>query len=101
MASLFIYPSTYEGFGIPILEALYSRIPVITTSGGCFREAGGEHSIYVNPADIEQISSTIKKVLDDTELRFAMINKGYDHTLKFNDKNIAQNLMNVYLTASG
>ena len=100
MASLFIYPSTYEGFGIPILEALYSRIPVITTSGGCFREAGGEYSIYVNPADIEQISDSIKKVTDDKDLRLDMINKGYDHALKFNDKNIALNLMNSYRTAA-
>ena len=96
MASLFIYPSTYEGFGIPILEALYSRIPVITTSGGCFSEAGGGHSIYIDPEDVEQISDAIKKVLGDKELRLVMITKGYDHALKFNDGIIARNIMNVY-----
>jgi glycosyltransferase involved in cell wall biosynthesis len=101
MASLFIYPSMYEGFGIPILEALYSRIPVITTSGGCFREAGGTHSIYVDPGNVEQISSALKKVLGDKELREVMITKGYEHALLFSDSDIARNIMNVYQTAAG
>ncbi len=96
MASLFIYPSVYEGFGIPILEALYSKIPVITTSGGCFREAGGEHSIYIDPENIEQISDSIKEVLSNNELRLNMIINGYDHALRFNDRTIAHNLIMVY-----
>jgi glycosyltransferase involved in cell wall biosynthesis len=100
MASLFIYPSIYEGFGIPILEALYSRIPVITTSGGCFSEAGGEHSIYIDPGNIEQISDAIKNVLGDKEMRNVMITKGYDHALLFNDRIIARNIMKVYQTAT-
>lgn len=96
MASLFVYPSVYEGFGIPILEALYSKIPVITSSGGCFREAGGDYSYYINPDNIEQIADAIKNVLENNELRLNMILKGYDHALKFNDKAIAQNIFNVY-----
>jgi len=99
MASLFIYPSVFEGFGIPILEALFSRIPVITTSGGCFREAGGEYSIYIDPGNIEQISNSINEVLNNNELRVNMIIKGYDHALRFNDRNIVQNIINVYKTA--
>ena len=96
MASLFIYPSVFEGFGIPILEALYSRIPVITTSGGCFIEAGGMHSIYIDPGNIDQISDSIKEVLNNNELRLNMIIKGYDHALRFNDRIIAENIINVY-----
>jgi len=98
MASLFIYPSIFEGFGIPILEALYSKVPVITTSGGCFSEAGGEHSIYIDPENIEQIADSIKKVLNNNDLRLKMIIKGYDHALKFNDKAIAHNIYSVYKT---
>jgi len=96
MSSLFIYPSTYEGFGIPILEALYSRTPVITTAGGCFPEAGGDYSIYIDPEKIEQISDSIKKILSDDKLRKKMIDKGYEHALKFNDKIIADNMIRVY-----
>jgi len=101
IAALFIYPSVFEGFGIPILEALYSKIPVITTSGSCFREAGGEHSIYVDPENIEQIADSIKKVLENNQLRLNMIIKGYDHALKFNDRNIADNIWEVYRAALG
>jgi len=101
MASLFIYPSVFEGFGIPILEALYSRIPVITTSGGCFREAGGEHSVYVDPENIGQISEAIKEVLSNNDLRLDMIIKGYDHALRFNDRAIAQNIIKVYQSVAG
>jgi glycosyltransferase involved in cell wall biosynthesis len=98
MASLFIYPSIFEGFGIPILEALYSKVPVITTSGGCFHEAGGEHSLYVNPENIKQIADSIKKILENNDLRLKMIIKGYDHALKFNDKAIANNTYKIYKT---
>ncbi len=98
MASMFIYPSIFEGFGIPILEALYSKVPVITSSGGCFIEAGGEHSIYINPENIKQIAESIRNVLEDNDLRLKMIIKGYDHALKFNDKAIARNIYNVYKT---
>jgi len=98
MASIFIYPSLFEGFGIPILEALFSKVPVITTSGGCFSEAGGDHSIYISPENIEQIADSIKKVLENNDLRLKMIIKGYDHVLKFNDRAIAHNIINVYKT---
>jgi glycosyltransferase involved in cell wall biosynthesis len=96
MASVFVYPSVYEGFGIPILEALYSKIPVITTAGGCFREAGGEHSVYIDPENYEQIADAIKNVLENNDLRLNMIIKGYDHALKFNDRAIAHNIFKVY-----
>lgn len=96
MASVFIYPSTFEGFGIPVLEALYSRTPVITTAGGCFTEAGGAHSVYIDPANIEQIIDAINRILGDDELRKKMIDKGYEHALKFDNKSIANNMMRVY-----
>lgn len=96
IASVFIYPSTFEGFGIPILEALYSRIPVITSAGGCFTEAGGTHSVYIDPANIEQITDAIKKILNDEKLRKKMIDKGYEYALKFDNKSVANNVMSVY-----
>jgi glycosyltransferase involved in cell wall biosynthesis len=97
MASLFIYPSVFEGFGIPILEALCSKIPVITTEGGCFREAGGEHSLYIDPENTGQIADAIKKVLDNNEFRLNMILKGYDHALRFNDRAVTDNIRKVYM----
>lgn len=95
-ALLFIYPSLFEGFGIPIIEAMYSGIPVITSKGGCFNEAGGENCIYINPIDIVEIRESIKNVLQNQQLREAMIKKGKDYVLKFSDKNIASQYKNLY-----
>jgi len=96
MASIFIYPSVFEGFGIPIIEALNSGVPVITTLGGCFSEAGGEYSTYINPTDIEEINESILFLLNNNDQKQIIIKKGLEFVKKFDDKIIAQNIMNVY-----
>ena len=96
MADLFIYPSIFEGFGIPILEALYSRIPVITSKGGCFSEAGGEYSKYVNPVNIEEMIEAIENILSDSKLKKEMIARGYEHAQKFSDEVVAEKVMLFY-----
>jgi len=96
-ALMFVYPSVFEGFGIPILEAMYSKIPVITTKGGVFSETGGHSSIYVEPDNTEKLSEAIIKLTEDADLREKIINDGIDFVHKFNDDKIAANLMNVYL----
>ena len=73
MASLFIYPSFFEGFGIPILEALNSRIPVIGATGSCLEEAGGENSIYINPEDEQELANAIDRVMGNPTLQQVMI----------------------------
>ncbi len=95
-ASLFVYPSVFEGFGIPILEALASRTPVITSRNGCFREAGGDNSMYVDPSDTDELSFSIRKILEDPTLKEKMIKKGYDHALNFTGDRVAQNVHRVY-----
>ncbi|HBX51961.1 MAG: hypothetical protein A2275_01650 [Bacteroidetes bacterium RIFOXYA12_FULL_35_11] len=96
MAEMFVYPSTFEGFGIPIIEAMYSGIPVITSRGGCFSEAGGKNSIYIDPENIEEILSAIKNVASDPILKQKMIKTGLEHANNFNEDVIANNLMSVY-----
>ena len=95
-AEMMIYPSIFEGFGIPILEALNSKIPVITTEGGCFKEAGGESSIYVNPLSSDEISKAVINIEENSELKNKIIINGYQYAQKFNDEIIAKNLINVY-----
>jgi len=95
-ADAFIYPSRFEGFGIPILEALFSRTPVITSSGSCLYEAGGKSSIYVDPDDTEEMIQAIRLVLDDEKMRTEMQETGYVHAQKFKEEIIANNLMEVY-----
>ncbi len=95
-AQIFIYPSVFEGFGIPILEALYSKIPVITSKGSCFHEAGGPSSIYVTPENFKELASAIKSLLNDSSLRNKMIADGLEHAKKFSHKTLTQQLVNIY-----
>ena len=95
-AEMLIYPSIFEGFGIPIVEALFSKIPVITSRDGCFKEAGGENSIYINPLSSKEITNAINKISNDEKLKKKMIEKGYNFAQNFTDKKIANNLIQVY-----
>lgn len=95
-ALLFVYPSLFEGFGIPIIEALYSGVPVITSSGGCFQEAGGPSSVYVTPQDSSALSAAISTVLSDSQLRQRMVKAGLSYSLQFDDDRIADQLMALY-----
>jgi glycosyltransferase involved in cell wall biosynthesis len=96
LSGLFLYPSFYEGFGIPILEALSAGIPVITSKGGCFEETGGPASYYVNPEKPEEIAEAIRQVLDDDNLRHKMISEGLAHANLFRESEIAKNLFKIY-----
>jgi glycosyltransferase involved in cell wall biosynthesis len=95
-AAMFVYPSRYEGFGIPILEALNSGTPVIAATGSCLEEAGGEDSIYVAPDDASTLAKSIINLLTDDALRQKMISSGRAYAANFNDDKLAAQLMAVY-----
>jgi glycosyltransferase involved in cell wall biosynthesis len=95
-ASVFVYPSRYEGFGIPILEALNSGTPVIAATGSCLEEAGGPDSLYTNPDDAQDLATKINLVLTYPDLREKMITKGYEYSRNFDDDKLAAQLMAVY-----
>jgi glycosyltransferase involved in cell wall biosynthesis len=95
-AEIFVYPSIFEGFGLPILEALNSKVPVITSKGGCFSEAGGKSTLYIDPKNEGEIAETIKNVLTNNTLRQNMIIDGYLHAQQFRQEKVAQNLMRLY-----
>lgn len=95
-AKIFIYPSLFEGFGIPVLEALFSKIPVITSARGCFSESGGPATIYIDPENDEEMADKIMNLLEDDTLREKVINKGYAYAQNFTDEKIAKNLIKVY-----
>ncbi len=97
-ASLFMFPSFYEGFGIPIIEALVSSVPVITTKGGCFTESGGPSSCYVNPSDYQEMASAAINILSNVNLRDKMILDGKLFVSKFKLENTTRNLMEAYLS---
>jgi glycosyltransferase involved in cell wall biosynthesis len=91
-----LYPSFFEGFGIPILEAITSGIPVITSKGSCFEETGGEGTIYVDPYNADEIGNAIIKVTEDEELRRMMISKGKEHAKQFAPEKIAIQYLELY-----
>lgn len=96
MAGVFVYPSRFEGFGIPMLEALCSGVPAIGATGSCLEEAGGPHSLYVNPDDHGSLTEAIQRIFSDAKLRENMIAEGYNFAKKFSKESIARNIMQVY-----
>jgi len=96
MAQLFVYPSIFEGFGIPILEALCSETPVVTSSGSCFEETGGKFSLYISPQNAHEIGSAIHTILHNSELKKTMKQEGLFHAQNFTDDKIAARLMSLY-----
>lgn len=96
MASIFAYPSVYEGFGIPIIEALYSKIPVVAATGSCLEEAGGPSSRYVDPLDHTALANAINDILTDPVLQAEMKEKGMAYVQKFNNEHISKQIMQLY-----
>jgi glycosyltransferase involved in cell wall biosynthesis len=96
LAKVFIYPSIFEGFGIPIVEALLSRTPVITTRGGCFPEAGGPDSIYINPQDENELAEKINALLGSESIRNQVVEKGFEYAQQFHPSVITKQLMKLY-----
>lgn len=95
-AQIFIYPSIFEGFGIPIIEALFSKTPVITTNSGVFPEAGGPFSYYVNPKESEDIKNKIEWIFNNPEVVKENVLKSFDFVQKFTDEKIANDINKVY-----
>jgi glycosyltransferase involved in cell wall biosynthesis len=95
-ATAMIYPSFFEGFGIPVLEALWSRLPVITSDVSCLPETGGKGAYYVNPNSAEEIAEGMRKIYSDPALRETMKEEGWQHAQSFTQQKSAGAVMNVY-----
>ena len=94
-ARVFAYPSLFEGFGIPIIEAIESGIPVLTSKGSCFAEAGGLQAWYADPQQPQEWTACLKEILEsDNPQRIA---SQHEHVLKFRPENNRENLLNSYL----
>lgn len=96
LAEVFVYPSRFEGFGIPLLEALCSGTPAIGCTGSCLEEAGGPSSLYVHPDDASALATAINRVLTDKELKEKMIDDGHRWAERFDAKSLTLQLMSLY-----
>ena len=100
-ALLFVYPSFYEGFGLPVVEAMLSGCPVVTSDRSSLPEAGGPYSLKANPESPEDIRDKMFQALTDTALRTHMITGSRDYAMQtFHPTVLAHRLMQVYKTAS-
>lgn len=95
-ATAVIYPSTFEGFGIPVLEALWSKVPVITSNISCLPETGGDGAYYVDPYSVDDIANALIDVAANTNLRRTMIEKGWQHAQQFTPEKCAAAVMQIY-----
>ena len=91
-----IYPSFFEGFGIPVLEALWSRLPVITSNTSSLPEVGGNAAYYVDPQRAEEIAEGMKKIYTDKQFTNELKERGWRQAQNFTQQKCAEAVMNVY-----
>ncbi|WP_312322925.1 glycosyltransferase family 1 protein [Soonwooa sp.] len=97
MADIFVYPSLFEGFGIPVIEAHFSKTAVITSNLSCLPEAGGKDAVYVNPLNVKDIKAKISFLWDNESERQRRAEKSYEFALaNFSDEKVASDVMKVY-----
>ncbi|MCJ7936039.1 MAG: glycosyltransferase family 4 protein [Chryseobacterium sp.] len=96
LADIFVYPSFFEGFGIPVIEALFSKTVTVTSNTSCLPEAGGEDSVYVDPENDLDLRAKIKFLWENEAERKRRADRGFEFVQKFNDEPIAGQLMNFY-----
>ena len=95
-AEAFVYPSRYEGFGIPIIEAISCGLPVVACTGSCLEEAGGPDALYVDPDDAEAMAQAIKQVLRGAEGREARIERSQKYIERFAGNDVAGQVVELY-----
>ena len=96
MAATFVYPSVYEGFGLPVLEAMACGAPVITSQVSSLPEVAGDAAILVDPTDPKSLASALQKALADEHLRKSLSERGIQRAQLFTWEKTAQKTLGVY-----
>lgn len=96
LANVFVYPSLFEGFGIPILEAIQSKTPVIAANSSSLPEVGGAASLYFEASNYEALAVLMQKLMDSKDLRTTQAERAFEEAQKFNPKVLAAQLINIY-----
>jgi glycosyltransferase involved in cell wall biosynthesis len=96
LADVFAYPSLYEGFGLPPLEAMACGAPVVASNTSCLPEVLGEAARFVNPHDVNTIAEALHRVIIDDELRRNMSRQSLARAAQFSWSASAQKLLSVY-----
>ena len=96
LAESFVYPSVYEGFGIPIIEAISCGLPVVACTGSCLEEAGGPDCQYVAPDDVEGMADAIRRSIKGSSERESRILRSQEYIRRFEGSNVAGQVMSIY-----
>ncbi len=94
-ALCFCLPSLYEGFGLPILEAMQYGCPIATSSVSSLPEAGGDAAVYFDPENVEDIKKSLESIIQNSELRDKLIKKGYEQIKKFSWEKTARKTLRI------
>jgi len=95
-ADLFVFPSLYEGFGLPVLEAMACGTPVITSNTSSLPEVAGDAAVLVDPYSVEDIADAMERVLTDPDLRTELSRKGKERAKQFTWEKCARETLKVY-----
>ena len=87
----------YEGFGIPILEAISSGLPVVACTGSCLEEAGGPDTLYVAPDDVQAMANAISQTLRGAEGREQRIRRSQEYIRRFEGADVASKVADIYM----
>lgn len=101
MAEACVYPSRYEGFGVPIIEAIQSGLPVVACTGSCLEEAGGPDCFYVAPDDDQAMAQAITQVLAGAPGREERIARSQAYIARFEGANVGAQVLDVYRRVAG
>ena len=96
LAQIFVFPSLYEGFGMPVLEAMAAGVPLITSNVSSLPEVAGDAAILVDPLSEDEIFEAYKKILSDEKLKREMVQKGLEQAKKFEWKKSVEMLEKIY-----
>jgi len=95
-AALFVFPSLYEGFGLPLLEAMACGVPVVCSSTSSLPEIAGRAAVMVDPLDVSQLARALERVLGDSDLRASMRQEGLKQAAHFSWERTAKETLGVY-----
>lgn len=91
-----IFPSLYEGFGLPVIEAMACGVPVVTSTVTSLPEVAGDAALLVDPESVEQITAAINEIVNNTETRAMMIDKGFAQAKLFSWEEVARKISKVF-----
>ena len=100
-AEVFVFPSVFEGFGLPVVESMASGAPTITSRGSSLEEVAGDGALLVDPFDVASIADAIERVLGDPELQRQLADRGLRRSAEFKPEELSLKMLDVYRSLVG